>query len=114
MHGDHIGGLLMEDGSPTFANARYVTGQVEYDAWAKLGNERFDQKVRPVGFPDWEVKFDQDKAAAAQTRKALFGMLAADRVPFVGFHMPFPGLGYVEARPDDRFHYVPVSYQLML
>jgi glyoxylase-like metal-dependent hydrolase (beta-lactamase superfamily II) len=33
MHGDHIGGL-MRDGQPTFPNARYVTGQVEYDFWA--------------------------------------------------------------------------------
>ena len=30
MHPDHIGGL-MEDGSPAFPNARYVTGQAEYD-----------------------------------------------------------------------------------
>ncbi|MEM6987153.1 MAG: MBL fold metallo-hydrolase, partial [Pseudomonadota bacterium] len=153
MHGDHIGGLLKADGSPTFPNARYVTGQVEFDAWAQMGNERFDKLVRPlaenmsflgaedavisgvtahaafghtpghmayrlesggeqlmliadaanhylwsVGFPDWEVKFDRDKAAAAATRKALFGMLAAERIPFVGYHMPFPGIGYVEAR----------------
>ncbi|MFT7026793.1 MAG: glyoxylase-like metal-dependent hydrolase (beta-lactamase superfamily II), partial [Paracoccaceae bacterium] len=33
MHPDHIGGL-MEDGAPTFANARYVTGGSEYDFWA--------------------------------------------------------------------------------
>ena len=63
--------------------------------------------------PDWEVRFDMDKAAAAATRKQLFGMLAADRVPFVGYHMPFPGVGYVEAM-DDGFRYVPVSYQMML
>ena len=31
MHGDHIGGLSGEDGTPTFPNARYVTGQVEFD-----------------------------------------------------------------------------------
>ena len=31
-HGDHIGGL-MTDGAPTYPNARYVTGQVEYDFW---------------------------------------------------------------------------------
>ncbi|NEX47039.1 MBL fold metallo-hydrolase [Pseudotabrizicola algicola] len=63
--------------------------------------------------PDWEVRFDMDKAAAAATRRALFGMLAADRVPFVGYHMPFPGVGYVEAM-DDGFRYVPTSYQMML
>ena len=31
-HGDHIGGLTT-NGAPTFPNARYVTGQVEYDFW---------------------------------------------------------------------------------
>ncbi len=32
-HGDHIGGL-MEDGSPAFPNASYVTRDVEYDFWS--------------------------------------------------------------------------------
>lgn len=32
-HPDHIGGL-MEGGQPLFPNARYVTGQVEYDFWS--------------------------------------------------------------------------------
>ncbi|WP_103334438.1 MBL fold metallo-hydrolase [Pseudotabrizicola formosa] len=63
--------------------------------------------------PDWEVRFDMDKATAAATRRAVFGMLAADRVPFVGYHMPFPGVGYVEAM-GDGFRFVPVSYQMML
>jgi hypothetical protein len=59
------------------------------------------------------VKFDADKAAAAATRRSLFGMLAADRVPFIGYHMPFPALGYVEVA-GDGFRYVPASYQMML
>ncbi len=63
--------------------------------------------------PDWEVSFDADKPAAAATRKAVFGMLAADRVPFIGYHMPFPGIGYVETA-DSGFRYVPASYQMML
>ena len=63
--------------------------------------------------PDWEVRFDLDKSAAAQTRREVFGMLAADRVPFIGYHMPAPGLGYVEAS-GDGFAFVPHSYQLNL
>ncbi|MEZ5778905.1 MAG: MBL fold metallo-hydrolase [Paracoccaceae bacterium] len=63
--------------------------------------------------PDWEVKFDMDKPAAAETRRKLFGMIATDRLPFVGYHMPFPATGFVEA-VDDGFRYVPSSYQLML
>ncbi|MCT4554102.1 MAG: MBL fold metallo-hydrolase [Pelagimonas sp.] len=69
--------------------------------------------VWSLGYPDWEVRFDMDKAAAAATRRKLLGMLAADKVPFVGYHMPFPALGYVETR-DSGFRYVPASYQFKL
>lgn len=69
--------------------------------------------VWSVGRPDWEVRFDMDKAQAAASRRAVLGMLAADRLPFIGYHMPFPAIGYVEAR-DDGFRYVPASYQMML
>ncbi len=68
--------------------------------------------VWSLAYPDWEVKFDMDKAAAAATRRKILGMLAADRVPMIGYHMPFPAAGFVETR-DTGFRYVPVSYQLM-
>lgn len=167
MHGDHIGGL-MNEATPTFANARYLTGAAEHNHWMGAGNETFDTKVRPLNekisflddggavtggitallapghtpghmgymleseganlmliadlanhyvwslaHPDWEVKFDMDKAMAAASRRKVLGMLAADRVPFIGYHMPFPALGYVETR-DEGFHYVPSSYQMMM
>ncbi len=63
--------------------------------------------------PDWEVRFDADKAEAAKARKKIFGMIAADRIPFAGYHMPFPAQGFVEAA-GDGFRFVPLSYQLML
>ena len=66
-----------------------------------------------LGHPDWEVKFDADKARAAQARRDVFGMLAAERLPFIGYHMPFPALGYVETA-GDGFRYVPASYQMMM
>jgi glyoxylase-like metal-dependent hydrolase (beta-lactamase superfamily II) len=69
--------------------------------------------VWSLAYPDWEVSFDADKAAAVATRRTLLGMLAADKTPFVGYHMPFPGVGFVETR-DDGFRYVPASYQMML
>ncbi|WIV51327.1 MBL fold metallo-hydrolase [Marivivens sp. LCG002] len=166
MHGDHIGGL-MQDGAPTFENAAYVTGQVEYDHWAGAANDGFEGNVRPLAdkmtflsdggsvrsgitamlaaghtpghmaymlesggkqlllmadtanhyvyslaHPDWEVRFDMDKAAAAATRRRLFDMASADQIPLIGYHMPFPGLGYVETR-GEGYHFVPHSYQLM-
>ena len=69
--------------------------------------------VWSLQYPDWEAKFDADKAMAAATRKSLFGMIAADRIPFIGYHMPFPGMGFVEAQ-GSGFRYVPLSYQMML
>ncbi len=166
MHGDHIGGLA---GGATFPNARYVTGQAEFDHWAGAGSDGFEANVRPLAdrmtfvgdgdsiaggitamaafghtpghmawlvesagamlaitadaanhhvwslaHPRWEVRFDADKSAAAETRERLFGMIAAERIPFVGYHMPFPAIGYVEPAADGGFRYVPMSYQLML
>ena len=54
-----------------------------------------------------------DKQAAAATRRNVLGMLAADKVPFIGYHMPFPAVGYVAPR-GDGFRYVPHSYQTLL
>ncbi|WP_170573955.1 MBL fold metallo-hydrolase [Ruegeria atlantica] len=62
--------------------------------------------------PEWEVRFDMDKAAATASRRNVLGMLAADRVPMIGYHMPFPAAGFVETR-GDGFRFVPVSYQMM-
>lgn len=62
--------------------------------------------------PEWEVRFDMDKAAATKSRRKILGLLAADKVPMIGYHMPFPGAGYVETR-GDGFRFVPVSYQMM-
>jgi len=173
MHGDHIGGL-MEDGKPTFANARYVTGQAEYDFWvdparvgtgAEGGHKGVLANVKPLADkmtfiadgadvvsgvtamaafghspghmiynlesegrrlvltadtanhfvlslqkPEWEVRFDMDKAAAAASRKKVFDMIATDRVAFLGYHMPFPAAGYVE-KLDGGYRFVPKTYQ---
>jgi hypothetical protein len=54
-----------------------------------------------------------DKSAAAATRRKVLGMLSADKVPFVGYHMPWPAVGYVDA-VGDNFAYVPHTYQLLL
>ena len=69
--------------------------------------------VWSLAYPDWEVKFDMDKSAAAATRKELLAMMAADKTPFIGYHMPFPAIGYVNER-DGGYGYEAMSYQLML
>jgi glyoxylase-like metal-dependent hydrolase (beta-lactamase superfamily II) len=60
--------------------------------------------------PDWEVRFDMDKAKAAAARKNIFDMIATDRLPFVGYHMPFPAVGFVE-KHEQGYRFVPETYQ---
>ena len=60
--------------------------------------------------PDWEVKFDMDKTKAAAARRMVFDMVATDRLPFIGYHMPFPAIGFVE-RIDQGYRFIPETYQ---
>jgi glyoxylase-like metal-dependent hydrolase (beta-lactamase superfamily II) len=78
-----------------------------------LAADTANHYVWSLAHPDWEVRFDMDKEAAAATRRSVFDMIAADKIPFVGYHMPFPAVGYVE-QAGNGFRYVPASYQLSL
>lgn len=63
--------------------------------------------------PEWEVRFDMDKPTAITTRLEVLGMLADERIPFIGYHMPFPAVGFV-ARDGDYFRFMPATYQFAL
>ena len=78
-----------------------------------LGADFANHHVWSLAHPDWEVRFDMDKSAAAATRRKLLDMLATDGMPFSSYHMPFPATGFVE-KAGDGYAYVPTSYQLML
>jgi glyoxylase-like metal-dependent hydrolase (beta-lactamase superfamily II) len=69
--------------------------------------------VMSIQRPEWPVEVDDDKAMAAATRKRILDMVATDRLFVVGFHMPFPGVGYVE-QSQAGYRWAPVSYQLNL
>ncbi|MER0237684.1 MBL fold metallo-hydrolase [Fulvimarina sp. MAC8] len=62
--------------------------------------------------PEWHVKFDLDKEMAAETRKRVFDRIAEERVPFIGYHMPFPAVGYVEKLDGGGYRFIPETYQL--
>ena len=63
--------------------------------------------------PDWHVSFDMDKDMAVASRKKMLGMIAADKIPFIGYHTPPPAAGYLEPK-GEGFRFVPVGYQLNL
>lgn len=63
--------------------------------------------------PDIHLDVDDDKEMAAATRKRILDMVATDEIFVIGFHMPFPGVGFVE-RANGGYRWVPHSYQLNL
>jgi glyoxylase-like metal-dependent hydrolase (beta-lactamase superfamily II) len=69
--------------------------------------------VMSIQRPDWHVEVDDDKARAVATRKRILDMAATDKLYVAGFHMPFPGVGYVE-KSSAGYRWLPVSYQLNL
>lgn len=175
-HPDHINGL-MTDGRPTFPNARYVFGEVEFEFWKKGENVREERKANRERFvqvavpladkatfvkmedevvsgiraiptfghspghmsyhvesegqrlliwadvsnhyifsvqrPDWYGSFDDNKDAAVATRKRVFDMVATEKLPVVGYHMPFPALGFVE-RAGGGYRWVPANNRFKL
>jgi glyoxylase-like metal-dependent hydrolase (beta-lactamase superfamily II) len=46
--------------------------------------------------PDWHAFYDQDGKMAEETRRKVYDMLVAERMPVQGFHYPFPALAHVE------------------
>lgn len=69
--------------------------------------------VLSVQKPEWHVSFDMDKDMAVATRKRIFDMVASDKIPVIGYHMPPPAVGYLE-KSGDGYRWVPASYQLNL
>jgi hypothetical protein len=51
-----------------------------------------------------------DKTQAAVTRRKVFEMIASEKIAFLGYHMPFPAVGFVE-RQDGGYRFVPKTYQ---
>ena len=48
--------------------------------------------------PDWAMGMDQEPERAAKTRMGLLDQLASEKHRIIGYHMPFPGIGYAEKK----------------
>lgn len=68
--------------------------------------------VASLARPDWYCVFDTDKEQAAATRRKIYDMAATERYPVIGYHMPFPSIGYVERRDTVAYRWIEHSFQL--
>lgn len=75
--------------------------------WADAANHY----ALSVQRPEWQVQVDDDRERAVATRRRLLELVAAERLWAIGYHMPFPAIGWVE-RTADGYRWVPLTYQL--
>jgi glyoxylase-like metal-dependent hydrolase (beta-lactamase superfamily II) len=62
--------------------------------------------------PGWHAVFDMDAAKAEETRRHVFDMAAADKIPVQGYHFPF-GIGHI-AKAGERYDYLPSPWNPVL
>lgn len=67
--------------------------------WADLVNHH----VFSLQVPDARVAFDDDPEMASATRRRVLDMVSADAIPVIGYHMPFPSVGYITSVEDGYF-----------
>lgn len=168
LHIDHVGwNTILSNGRwvPTFDNARYLIGGVEWDFFSKFEGRALrdpvEDSVRPIveqgranliesthritdevwlepspghtpghhhvhisshgqqaiitgdlmhhpiqcGYPEWDVGFDNDGAAAKKVRRAFCERFADQDVLIFGTHFASPSCGKI-ARRGDAFRFV--------
>lgn len=59
--------------------------------------------------PTWHLGFDADPELAVETRTRLMGIAADEGIPVMGYHFPFPGIGYLE-RNGEGFRFLPAAF----
>lgn len=62
-----------------------------------------------VHHPDWQPAFDVQKDVAVATRKKMYDMVIADKIPVQGFHFAFPSLVNVE-KSGDGYRLIPAPW----
>ena len=56
--------------------------------------------------PEATLKYDADENAARKTRQMIFAQTAKNHTVVAGMHLPFPGIGQVEAAGKDKYRWV--------
>jgi glyoxylase-like metal-dependent hydrolase (beta-lactamase superfamily II) len=63
--------------------------------------------------PQMEVTFDTDARQGIATRIRVLDMLAAQKMPALVYHLPWPGIGHF-AKQGDGFQFLATPMQMVL
>jgi glyoxylase-like metal-dependent hydrolase (beta-lactamase superfamily II) len=66
-----------------------------------------------VQHPEWNIASDVDKPLAQQTRRKMYDMAIAEKMPIQAFHAAFPGLVRVE-KAGDGYRWIPAIWNASL
>lgn len=69
-------------------------------------------QVLLVEKPRLEFAYDTDPKQSASSRVRILDMLAAQKIPLMAYHFPWPGLGHV-AKQGDGFRYFAAPMELV-
>jgi len=73
-------------------------------------NDTVAHYVASFAHPEWAFSMDDNPEQAAVSRQRILNGVASNNIPVVGFHIPFPSIGYV-IRKDKGFEFQPAAYQ---
>jgi glyoxylase-like metal-dependent hydrolase (beta-lactamase superfamily II) len=59
--------------------------------------------------PNWQAFFDNDPNLTVATRHKIYDMATAEKMTVVGYHFPYPCVGYVE-KDGNAYRLVPVAW----
>jgi glyoxylase-like metal-dependent hydrolase (beta-lactamase superfamily II) len=77
------------------------------------GGDIAHHHVVVVENPRLAFAYDTDGKQAVASRLRVFDMLAAQRLPLLAYHFPWPGMGYL-AKQGDGYRYFPALMQTAL
>ena len=90
---------------PTMSRARAAA--------CSSGRTRANHSVMSLQQPEWHTGADHDKDMGVATRKRILDMVATEQIPAIGYHMPFPAVGYVE-KANGSYRWAAATYQMNL
>ena len=101
-----VAGIRMLDASGHTAGHMCVELSSGRESMVVLG-DALTHPIVSFAHPQWMPAADHhDPQRAAAVRKSLLEKLATERQRVVGFHLPFPGTGFVE-RGGSSYRFVP-------
>jgi glyoxylase-like metal-dependent hydrolase (beta-lactamase superfamily II) len=72
-----------------------------------IGGDALSHPAVSFEQPGWRWGSDYDSDRAVATRRRLLDLLASERIPLIGFHLPWPGHGMVE-RSATEYRFAPL------